>query len=85
MNIFDATEQAYKNGYAAGYTAGFKDSSITFVSAWIDTEAQAVKVAFTIQDEYKQITLPLSLEDIRVLAHKICPEKYNGYYGDEYV
>lgn len=85
MNIYDATEQAYKNGYAAGYAAGWRDSSITFVSARIDTEAQAVKICFTAQDEYKQIALPLSLEDIRILAHKICPEKYDRQYGEEYV
>ena len=83
MNIYDATEQAYRNGYSAGYAAGLKDSSVTFVSAWVDTAAQAVKVCFTIHDEYKQIALPLSLEDIRILAHKICPEKYDRPYGNE--
>ena len=85
MNIHDATEQAYKNGYAAGFEAGRESVSMQLTSVWIDVEDEAVKICFKLRDRDWQVSVPLSLEDIRILAHKICPEKYDRYYGDEYV
>lgn len=65
MNIYDATEQAYKNGYAAGFEAGRESVTIELASVYIDTENKAANVCFKLRDIYLHMSIPLNWEEIR--------------------
>lgn len=86
MRIHDATEQAYKNGYADGFEAGRQSVSMQLTSAWMDAEEEAVKICFKLRDRDWQMSIPLNREEIRMwLAEVDHTEERCTYWGDEYV
>ena len=84
--MHDATEIAYKNGYADGFEAGRQSVSIQFISAWMDAEDESVKIRFKLRDKDGQMSIPLNREEIRWwLAEIDHTEERCTYWGDEYV
>ena len=66
MTKHDATEIAYKNGYADGFEAGRQSVSIEFISVYMDTEDEAVKIHYKLRDRDWQMSIPLYREEIRM-------------------
>lgn len=66
MTKHDATEQAYKNGYDAGFEAGRESVSLHLTATWIDTEDEAVKILFKLKNRDWQMSIPLNREEIRM-------------------
>lgn len=64
MNIYDATEQAYKNGYAAGFKAGRESVTIELLSVYIDTENKVANVCFKLKDIFLHMSIPVNWEEI---------------------
>lgn len=66
MTENDATEIAYKNGYADGFEAGRQSVSMQLTSALIDVEDKAIKICFKLRDGDWQMSIPLNREEIRM-------------------
>ena len=79
MNIHDATEAAYKNGYAAGFEAGRESVSMQLTSAWIDVEEEAVRICFKLRDRDWQMSIPLNREEIRMWVAEIDEREWEEY------
>lgn len=79
MKIHDATEQAYKNGYADGFEAGRQSVSMQLTSAWFDVEDEAVKICFKLRDRDWQMSIPLNREEIRMWLAEVDERKQEEY------
>lgn len=79
MNIYDATEQAYKNGYAAGFEAGRQSVSIEFTSIWLEAEDESLKVCFKLKDRDDQMSIPFNREGIRMWLNELDEKEQEEY------
>lgn len=79
MNRHDATEQAYKNGYADGFEAGRQSVSMQLTSAWFDVEDEAVKICFKLRDRDWQMSIPLNREEIRMWLVEVDEREQEEY------
>lgn len=86
MTKHDATEIAYKNGYADGFEAGRQSVSIEFTSVWLEAEDESLKVCFKLRDREHQVSIPFNREEIRIWLteldkseHEQEREEYESY------
>lgn len=65
MDIWMATEEAYKKGYAIGYEDGKRDSVVCVDSIILNDKTMEAKVDFTFNNVKCSVLLPWSYGDWR--------------------
>jgi flagellar biosynthesis/type III secretory pathway protein FliH len=63
MDMYAATEEAYKNGYAKGYEDGKKDAVVYVDSIILNENTMEAKVDFVLNEVKYSVLLPWSYGD----------------------